>query len=246
MRTVVFIPARYASSRFPGKPLVPLLGVPMIVRVARVCAAAVGQPNTYVVTDDARIREVAEASGFQVVMTSSAALTGTDRLAEAAERVEADIYVNVQGDEPMLDPGSIHAVIREKEQTPGRVVNAMAPLAAGEDPGNVNIPKVVANESGRLLYMSRSAVPGFKDPRCAPATYWKQVCIYGFTRDELRRFAALGRKSAVESHEDIEILRFLDLGVDVQMIEVAGGSLAVDIPEDVEKVERALRDQGQG
>lgn len=244
MRAVVFIPARFASSRYPGKPLVPILGVPMVVRVARISAAAVGADNTYVVTDDDRIRATAGDHGFRVLMTSSSALTGTDRLAEAAELVDADMYVNVQGDEPMLDPRSIRTVIEEKQRTPDAVVNAMAPLEASEDPASVNIPKVVANESGKLLYMSRSAVPGFKDAKNAPEVYWKQVCIYAFTRQELRAFAGLGRKSAVERSEDIEILRFLDLGVEVRMVKVESGSLAVDVPEDVDRVEQAMRKRG--
>ena len=244
MKAVALIPARYASSRFPAKPLVPLLGVPMVVRVARLTAEAVGREHTYVVTDDERIRSVVEEHGFQALMTSSEALTGTDRLAEAAEQVDADIYVNVQGDEPLLDPASIRQVIEAKRQTPGHVVNAMTRIGPDEDPHSVNIPKVVANESGRMLYMSRRALPGFKDERNAPEAYWKQVCIYAFTRDELRAFAGFGRKSVVERSEDIEILRFLELGIGVQMIEVSGGSLAVDVPEDVEIVERAMRERG--
>src|SRR5512137_2028715 len=98
MRTVAFIPARYASSRFPGKPLVPLLGVPMIVHVARLTAEAIGSDNTFIVTDDQRISAAAEQFGFRAVMTSATALTGTDRLAEAAEELAADVYINVQGD----------------------------------------------------------------------------------------------------------------------------------------------------
>ena len=240
MRTVAFIPARYASSRLPGKPLVELLGVPMIVHVARRTAAALGSENTYVVTDDERISEVALEYGFQVIMTSSSALTGTDRVAEAAEAVEADIYVNVQGDEPMIDPESIRSVVSEKMRCPGAVINAMAVIGGGEDVHSVNIPKVVTNESRRLLYMSRNALPGFKDPLCAPKQYWKQVCIYAFTRAELRAYAGLGRKSVVEQSEDIEILRFFDVGIDVQMVEVAAGSLAVDVPGDIARVERAM------
>ena len=240
--TIAILQARMSSSRLPGKPLVELLGVPMIVHVARRTAAALGGENTYVVTDDDRIGSVAREHGFQVIMTSSSALTGTDRVAEAAEAVEADIYVNVQGDEPMIDPESIRSVVAHKVRSPGAVINAMALLGAGEDVQSVNIPKVVTNESGRLLYMSRNALPGFKDPLCAPKQYWKQVCIYAFTRAELRAYAGLGRKSQVEQSEDIEILRFFDVGLSVQMVEVAAGSLAVDVPDDIVRVEHAMRE----
>jgi len=237
---LVVIPARYASSRYPGKPLVPILGTPMVIRVARIAAAAVGVDSVVVATEDARIAEVVAAAGFRAVMTSDRCLTGTDRLAEVAEQVDAAVYVNVQGDEPILDPASIQAVIEQKRLHPTCVINAMAPIASSEDPGSVNIPKVVANEDGLMLYMSRNAVPGFKDPLLAPVQYWKQVCIYAFTRGELRAFSAFGRKSVIENSEDIEILRFLELGIQVRMLEVAGGSLAVDVPDDVARVEQAL------
>lgn len=245
METVVgIIPARHASSRFPGKPLVPLLGTPMIVHVARRTSEALGASNTFVATDDERIRRTVEAHGFQVVMTTSDARTGTDRIAQAVDAVGADIYINVQGDEPMLDPASIRAVVEAKRQAPELVINAMAPLVPGEDVTSPNIPKVVTNEANRLLYMSRSAVPSFKDPSQAPDRYWKQVCIYGFSRSELTSFAEYGRKSTLERSEDIEILRFFELGIGVQMVPVDGGSLAVDVPDDVPRVERAMRERG--
>jgi 3-deoxy-manno-octulosonate cytidylyltransferase (CMP-KDO synthetase) len=212
----------------------------MIVHVAQRTAEALARDRTYVATDDDRIRRVVEDHGFKVVMTSSDALTGTDRIAQAAEVVKADIYVNVQGDEPMLDPASIRTVVELKRRESGLVINAMAPLAPSEDVQSVNIPKVVTNESKRLLYMSRSAIPGFKDRQRAPQSYWKQICIYAFTREELRAFAAFGRKSALERSEDIEILRFFELGIGVQMVEVAAGSLAVDEPDDVPRVEVAM------
>jgi 3-deoxy-manno-octulosonate cytidylyltransferase (CMP-KDO synthetase) len=244
MTPVVLIPARYESSRFPGKPLVPILGVPMIVRVARQAAAAVGAERVYIATDDDQIADVVRTAGFRAIATSRSAATGTDRIAEAAEAIEAELYINVQGDEPMLDPTTIDAVIRAKRAAPGLVINAMAKLGSDEDPHSLDVPKVVANESGRLLYMSRSALPGFKDPRCAPATYRKQVCVYGFEREQLRAFAGFGRKSQIEASEDIEILRFFELGIAVQMIEVSGGTLAVDVPDDVRRVEAAMRARG--
>ena len=245
MRSVVMIPARYGSSRYPGKPLVPLLGKPMILWVAELSARAVGAANVYVATEDRRIADVVEEAGFQSVMTSNDALTGTDRLAQAAELIEADIYINVQGDETLVDPADILKVRDAKLVHMGDIINGFSWVGESEDPHSVNIPKVITNERDELVYMSRVALPGFKDPSCAPPRYKKQVCIYAFTRDELAAFRGFGRKSELEYSEDIEILRFLELGKTIRMVETQPGSLAVDVPEDVAKVEAALRQAGQ-
>lgn len=245
MRSVVMIPARYGSSRYPGKPLVPLLGKPMILWVAELSASAVGAENVYVATEDSRIAEVVEAAGFQPVMTTDDALTGTDRLAQAAEQVEADLYINVQGDEPLADPADILKVRDAKLAHMDAIINGVGWVGENEDPHSVNIPKVITNERDELVYMSRVALPGFKDAKCAPKRYKKQVCIYAFTREELATFRAFGRKSELEHAEDIEILRFLELGKTIRMVETQPGSLAVDVPEDVAKVEAALRQAGQ-
>ncbi|MFH7588143.1 cytidylyltransferase domain-containing protein, partial [Oceanimonas smirnovii] len=198
MRSVVMIPARYGSSRYPGKPLVPLLGKPMILWVAELSARAVGTENVYVATEDRRIAEVVEAAGFQAVMTTDDALTGTDRLAQAAEQVEADIYINVQGDEPLADPADILKVRDAKLANMDVIINGVSWVGENEDPHSVNIPKVITNERDELVYMSRVALPGFKDAKCAPKRYKKQVCIYAFTREELTAFREFGRKSELE------------------------------------------------
>lgn len=240
MRTVVLIPARYGSSRYPGKPLVNLLGKPMILWVAELSAKAVGRENVYVATEDQRIVDVVTGAGFQAVMTADTALTGTDRLAEAAQSIEADIYINVQGDEPLADPADILKVRDAKLVAPNNVINGFSWVSAEEDPHSVNIPKVITNEKNQLVYMSRVALPGFKDTKYEPKRYKKQVCIYAFTNDELTAFREFGRKSELEYSEDIEILRFLELGKTIRMIETKPGSLAVDVPEDVQKVEAAM------
>lgn len=241
MRSVVMIPARYGSSRYPGKPLVPLMGKPMVLWVAELSARAIGAENVYVATEDRRIAEVVQNAGFQAVMTTDDALTGTDRLAQAAEQVEADLYINVQGDEPLADSADILKVRDAKLAHMDAIINGFSWVADHEDPHSVNIPKVITNERNELVYMSRVALPGFKDARCAPRRYKKQVCIYAFTREELTAFRDFGRKSELEYSEDIEILRFLELGKIIRMIETKPGSLAVDVPEDVAKVEIALR-----
>lgn len=240
MRSVVVIPARYASSRYPGKPLVNLLDKPMILWVAELSANAVGKENVYVATDDQRIAEVVTEAGFQAVITTNDALTGTDRLAQAAQQIPADIYINVQGDEPLVDPQDILKVRDAKLASMNEVINGFSWVSEQEDPHSVNIPKVITNEHNELVYMSRVALPGYKDNKCAPVRYKKQVCIYAFTKDELTAFYEFGRKSQLEHSEDIEILRFLELNKKIRMVETQPGSLAVDIPEDVAKVEAAL------
>lgn len=240
MKTIVVIPARYKSSRYPGKPLVLLLGKPMIVWVAELSAKAVGADNVYVATDDCRIADVVKRAGFQVVMTSDQALTGTDRLAEVAEKVDADIYINVQGDEPLVSPQDISNAIEQKKAYPDQVINGYCVLSEFEDPHSVNIPKVIFTEQGQMIYMSRLAIPGIKDDKYVPAEYYKQVCIYGFSRQELLDYGSFGRKSTIEQSEDIEILRFLEWNQGIRMYKTQPGSLAVDVPEDVAKVEAAL------
>jgi len=240
MKSCVIIPARYASTRFPGKPLVPLLGKPMILWVAELSARAVGKEHVYVATEDSRIADVIANAGFMPLMTSSSALTGTDRIAEAAMHIDYDIYVNVQGDEPLVDPADIKHCIELKKSNPKAILNGFCWISENENPDNVNIPKVVMNERSEMVYMSRALLPGFKDQKSAPSRYAKQVCIYGFDLERLNRYLEFSRKSLLESHEDIEILRFIELGDKVLMFECSPGSLAVDIPEDIGRVERAL------
>lgn len=235
------IPARFASTRYPGKPLVPLLGKPMVIWVAEATARALGRESTFVATDDDRIARVVEDHGFQHVMTSRAALTGTDRLQEASDIIAANIYLNVQGDEPAVSPSDISAIAEAKRAYPDRIINGMRRIDGDENPMNVNLPKVVAAEDGRLLYMSRLPVPGAKSKEKRPREYWKQVCIYAFTKGDLDAFASYGRKGYSEGIEDIEILRFLELGRTVWMVEMHGQNLAVDEPGDVAAVEEALR-----
>ena len=123
MKTVIIIPARFKSSRFPGKPLTPILGKPMILWVAEICAKALPIEFVYIATDDLRIKEVVEEAGFNVVMTSKKAFTGTDRIADAASQIDADIYINVQGDEPLLDPDDILSIIDAKKNHPNEIIN---------------------------------------------------------------------------------------------------------------------------
>lgn len=240
-RACVIIPARYASTRFPGKPLAPLLGKPMILWVADLSACAVGKKHVYVATDDLRIADIVSGAGFTALMTRPDALTGTDRLAEAAQMIDYEIYINVQGDEPLVDPDDIKRCIQIKTEYSDQVVNGYCWMSRDEDPFNVNIPKLISDENNSLIYMSRAPLPAHKDEKNAPKRYKKQVCIYGFSKEDLKAFAAFGRKSRLEESEDIEIIRFFELGRKIYMFECAAGSLAVDTPGDLNRVEQALK-----
>lgn len=238
MKYAVVIPARYQSSRFPGKPLVEILGKSMIQRVWERCCEAVGQECVYVATDSEKIQSHCETFAAQVIMTSSDCLTGTDRLAEANQLLDCDFIINVQGDEPLINPNDIRSVISTYEQQPGTVINAMCAIKTEDEFRSFTVPKVTASQSGNLLYMSRSAIPVTKTNGFVFG--FKQVCIYAFSKEHLQFFASHQQKTPIEEVEDIEILRFLENDIPVQMIEVASSSIAVDVPSDVDKVIKAL------
>ena len=240
MKTVIIIPARYKSTRFPGKPLTLILGKPMILWVAELCAEVLPTEFVYVATEDFQIKEIVEKAGFNVVMTSNKCPTGTDRIAEAATQIEADIYINVQGDEPLLNPADILKIIEAKKMYPNEVINGYSKIGDNEEPESVNIPKVIFNEDQQMVYMSRNLLPGTKTKDFVPPHYYKQVCIYAFSKKELNDYAEFGRKGTLELYEDIEILRFLDIGLNIRVVETKSASLAVDVPEDVIRVEEEI------
>ncbi|MBD9576478.1 3-deoxy-manno-octulosonate cytidylyltransferase [Pseudomonas sp. PDM23] len=235
----VIIPARYQSSRLPGKPLVQLNGVPMIVRTYRQCLKACPAERIHVATDDDRIREVCEQHDISVLMTSSQCLTGTDRLAECAQQLDAEVFINVQGDEPVFNPDDLRRMIEACGQWPGEVLNGYCAIEEEAQFRSTSTPKVVLRPDGRLLYMSRATIPGTKSNEFVRG--WRQVCLYAFPRESLAAFAACDSKTPLESLEDIEILRFLELGWEVRMLELSQDSIAVDNPEDVDAAEAAIR-----
>ena len=241
MRTVVVIPARYNSSRFPGKPLIKLCGKPMIEWVMDLSARAVGKKNVYVATDNKKIFNFTIQKKYKAVMTRKNCLTGTDRLAEVAKKVKANIYVNVQGDEPLVKPKDIEKIIKVKKKYPNEVINGYTKIKKNENPNNLNIPKVIFTQKERLIYISRKTLPGFKEKRKKVKAFYKQVCIYAFNRKELLKYGSYGRKSLCEEYEDIEILRFLEWDKPIRLVKTSVGSLAIDVPKDVKKFERLMK-----
>jgi 3-deoxy-manno-octulosonate cytidylyltransferase (CMP-KDO synthetase) len=243
MKQVVVIPARFESTRLPGKPLVMILGKSLIHRVWERCVKAMGASQVYVATDDERIRSHCGSFGAQVVMTPRDCLTGTDRLFEANKILKADSVINVQGDEPLVDPEDILLVARKHLVNTSTILNGMGPLADEAEYRSSTVPKVVATSHGKLLYMSRGPIPSNKKFEFCGG--FKQICVYGFSASHLEAFGRRGAKTPLEEVEDIEILRFLEMGFDVQMIEVKSPAIAVDVPDDIPRVEAALRKLGE-
>ncbi|EHQ28451.1 3-deoxy-manno-octulosonate cytidylyltransferase [Mucilaginibacter paludis] len=241
MDFIVVIPARYASSRFPGKPLVDIAGKSMLLRTYEQCLKAVSKELVYVATESQLIVDHCNQHGMNVLLTSDTCLTGTDRIAEVAQIIKADYYINVQGDEPVFDPDDILKVIDEINKNKGDIINGYCEIDTEDQYRSASVPKVVFRPDGRLLYMSRSTIPGNKSGVFVKG--WRQVCIYGFPAAALNMFASATSKTPLEQEEDIEIIRFLELGFEVRMIELSRHSIAVDNPEDMMKVLKRLEEE---
>ena len=241
MRDVaIVIPARYGSKRYRGKPLVKILGREMVLRVADICKKVVEKKNLFIATDNKKISNVVTKNNYNFIFTSTKCLTGTDRVAEASKKINSKIIVNVQGDEPTIKPRDIKKIIKAKKKFPKHVICGFDKISHLEDPSNLNLPKVVISSKNELLYISRSLVPGSKKKQ-KHNTYYKQVCIYAFNKNELNNFYNRFKKSEVERIEDIEILRFMDLGIKIKMIRLNSSSIAVDEKKDVKKVIKFLK-----
>lgn len=245
MKIIGVIPARYKSSRFPGKPLADICGKPMIWWVYHQCKKVNDFEAVYVATDDEKIFEVCRSFGMEVVMTSDTHKTGTDRIGEVAKKIPADLIVNIQGDEPLLEPETIKAAITPFYVNQDlKVSNLMTKINNPVDVVNCTVPKVITNKEGIGIYLTRATAPYPKGS--LDYVYYKQVCVYGFKPDALQFFCDYGMqygKAKIETVEDIEILRFIENGYKVQYIEVDSQSVAVDTPNDLEKVRTIVADK---
>jgi 3-deoxy-manno-octulosonate cytidylyltransferase (CMP-KDO synthetase) len=242
MKTCIIIPARMTSTRFYGKPLASINGQPMILRVIQQCRKVFSNDHIYVATDDDEILNVVRGFGGNGVKTNEACLTGTDRIAEANEQLNYDYVINVQGDEPVIDHNSIAVVAKAALENISSVINLCAKINTDEEYYSRAVPKCVFDNNNNLLYMSRTAVPGGKTIGFQKA--YKQVCVYGFSREHLKFIIDNPRKTPLESIEDIEILRFVESGIAVKMLQVEGFNISVDYEDDVRRVERYLEDNG--
>mgnify|MGYP006098277673 CR=1 FL=1 len=238
MKFIVVIPARYNSTRLPGKPLISLQGVPMLLRTYNQCNKAVSTKYIYVATDDARIEKFCFDNNINVIMTSPNCKTGTDRIAEVAEIIDADTYINVQGDEPLLNPDDLSLIIENIERYPEIILNGYCEIINKDSFFSSSLPKVVFDNNKKLLYMSRAGIPSNKENKFSFG--FRQVCIYSFPKKSLFEFTKNKQKTLFEAEEDIEILRFLEMGFNVQMIKMSSHSIPVDNPEDIKLVEERL------
>ncbi|MDB9799550.1 3-deoxy-manno-octulosonate cytidylyltransferase [Pelagibacteraceae bacterium] len=241
MKKVIIIPARLNSTRFYAKPLKKILNRELVLRVADRCASVLGKENLYVATDHKKIFNIVRKAKYKAVMTSSKCLTGSDRVAEASKKIKSDIYINVQGDEPLVSPNDIKKIISQKIRFPNHIVCGFSKIGLSENPSSINIPKVVMNAKNELLYISRSLIPASKNKnKNKKQKYYKQVCIYAFNKKQLIKYYSMKKKSIIESIEDIEILRFFDLGIKIKMVELKSKTIAVDEKNDIKKVEKIL------
>ncbi len=229
------IPARFASSRFPGKVLAQIASKSMLQRVYERASLARYLTATVIATDDERVCNAARSFGARVVMTRADHVSGTDRVAEAASSENAELVVNIQGDEPLIDPAAIDAAILPLAHDPGIVMGTLK--KAIEDPREItdpNVVKVVTDRHGDAIYFSRCPIP-FERDQARPGTHFKHIGLYVYRRDFLLRYPALP-VGPLEQAERLEQLRALENGYRIRVVETESESLGVDTPEDLERV----------
>ena len=233
---LVVIPARYNSKRLPGKPLIDINGVPMIVRTYNQCKKVVASSKIVVATDDKRIQKICTKNKINSIITSSKCLTGTDRIAEVAKKIKKRFYINVQGDEPICNPSDIKKIINYAKKNPDLIINGYTKIKDKEMFYSPNVPKVVFDRNESLLYMSRAPIPSNKKKSFIKG--WRQVCIYSFPYKSLKNFTSIKKKTLLESIEDLESNRFIELGYKVKMLKMSDRSIAVDTIADLKKVRK--------
>jgi 3-deoxy-manno-octulosonate cytidylyltransferase (CMP-KDO synthetase) len=236
------IPSRWASSRLPGKPLADIGGVTMVERVYRRAEGARGVSGVLVATDDTRIAEAVQRFGGACVMTRPDHASGTDRIAEVARGLACDLVVNVQGDEPALDPLALEAAVAPLSADPSIVMGTLgAPLDPGTDLPNPNTVKVLIDQQGFALYFSRAPVPYRREAGEALASVLRHIGLYVYRREFLLTLASLPR-TPLERLESLEQLRAIEYGYRIRVVETAYTSVSVDTPEDLERVRRLAAD----
>jgi len=238
------IPARWASTRLPGKALAPLCGKPLIQWVLERVRAARRLDDVIVATDDERIRAAVARLGGKAVMTRPDHPSGTDRVAEAVAGMEAGIVINIQGDEPLIDPGLIDGLAQAMVEDSGwDMATAAAPVRCEEELNRPSVVKVVCDGSGRALYFSRSVIPFVRDTPPAGLEHWRHVGIYAYRRAFLNRLVATA-PCVLEQAEKLEQLRALHLGGRIKVVRTVEAGLGVDTPGDIALAEAALRAAG--
>ena len=240
LSAIAVIPSRYHSTRLPGKALAEIDGRPMIEHVYRRAASARSIASVIVATDDERIARAVRSFGGDVRMTSPAHQSGTDRLAEVAASLSCDLVVNVQGDEPLIEPSTIDEAVEPFASDPALMMSTLRKrIDNPSELGNPNVTKVVVDRDGYALYFSRAPIPYTRED-CPAAPAWRHVGLYVYRRECLLRLAALA-PTPLEQSEALEQLRALENGIRIKAIETHVDSVGVDTPEDLERVRRAVR-----
>ncbi|MGE0615417.1 MAG: 3-deoxy-manno-octulosonate cytidylyltransferase [Bacteriovoracia bacterium] len=245
MKTLLVIPARYASTRLPGKPLADIHGKPMIQWVYEAAKKARGVDQVIVATDDDRVTQAVRKFGGEVMMTSPDLTSGTDRIAAVARQLKADIYINVQGDEPMIDPTGIEKALELVTSKRFTMASIMTPLRSQADLLSRNVVKVIVDNNSRALFFSRLPIPyGRQEPPAAPSGTtpyipYKHLGLYVYTREVLFQISE-ARPVPLEVAESLEQLRAMQHGIPIGLAEVERDTVAVDTAEDLEKVRRLL------
>lgn len=239
MKIAAIIPARMAATRFPNKPLALILGMPMIEHVRRRVEMSDVLNDVVVATCDNEIRDVVEANGGKVIMTKSTYERCTDRIEEAAHSIDADVVINVQGDEPLVTPSMLHdLIVPFKEDDSVLSANLVSLITDDNEFQDPNAPKVVSNLKNEILYISREPIPS---KRKYKGTYnrYKQLGLIAFRKDFLHTFSQL-EPTPLEEIESVDMMRAIEHGYIVKMVETRSILQGVDVPSDIEKVEKLL------
>ncbi|WP_243557324.1 3-deoxy-manno-octulosonate cytidylyltransferase [Priestia megaterium] len=237
MRVIAVLPARYGSSRFPGKPLALINNKPMIQHVYERVNQVSNLDRVVVATDNAKIYDTVLSFGGEVVMTKDTHESGSDRMAEVSNLIDGDIFLNVQGDEPLIDERLIAEIVEQSIQHNNHVITAKKAIESEEDIENPNVVKVITNRNKEAIYFSRSPIPYNRSDK--PITYYKHLGIYCYPKHILQEFVKLP-KSQYEEVEMLEQLRLLENGYEIKVLETTYDSIGVDTPEDIVKIENLL------
>lgn len=235
MNIIGIIPARYASTRFPGKPLVDIAGKSMIQRVYEQCLKAKSLSDVLVATDDERIVAHVKGFGGKVLLTATEHQSGTDRCAEAVSKYKGlcNVVINIQGDEPFINPKQIELVVSAFLDANTQIASLIKPITSEEEIRNPNVVKAIKNSHNNAIYFSRNAIPYRRNPE-ANITYYKHVGIYGYTVQTLKQITVLP-VGLLENAENLEQLRWIENNINIKLLETDLETIAIDTPDDLAK-----------
>lgn len=243
MKTTAIIPARFDSSRLPRKVLADINGHPLIWHVWHRARQAKSIYQIYIAADSEEVKQVAESFSAQVIMTSPECQSGTERIASILDQLDADLILNVQGDEPLIDPTMLDALIEQWQSAPCDLITLVFPIKTLEELQSPNVVKVARAADGRAVYFSRSPIPFLRNYPLESwlnhGTFWGHIGVYGYSRDTLSQYYNLP-SSPLEASERLEQLRFLEAGYRIQTVETNYHPISVDVAEDLERVKKIL------